>query len=368
MRKKVLIFGHSYGIPFIESCNQYTRLFDNDHYEVTVAYLVGAPDEHVMQRMLAKNIIFLNCPKRAVRNLKFSAILKVLKLCREKKFDIVICHRYKPSYIMLWVNHLCHIPNVICVLHAMGTMTSFWRKLFIAGLIKKNIIFAGVSNAVRDDLRRSLWGFSSERIVTLHNIIDHELFEPQLLSRDDARKILNLPENVFAFGHIGRLAVEKDQKTLITAFSQIASQHPEARLIIIGPGPLEADLKKQAHDLQISHQIIFTGFIPDSFRLMKAFDAFILCSIKESFGRVLLEAMVARLPIIATETNGIPEVIGQSGLLVKAQHPEKLAEKMLSILRLSPDDRASMGKKGYQRMRDHFSLEPFKKNFWQLPI
>ncbi len=368
MRKNILILVHSYGLPFIESCNQYTRLFNSDEYDVTVAYLVGVRDEHIIQKTLAKNIIFLECAKRSVRGLKLAAIYKVLKLCREKNFDIVICHRYKPSYIMLWVNHLCRIPNVICVTHAMGAMQSFWRRLLIAALSKKNMIFAGVSNAVRNDLRRVFFGIAQERIVTLPNIIDYELFEPKLLPREEARAILKLPAHAFVFGHVGRLAKEKDQKTLIQAFAQVVTQHPHAKLILIGDGPLETELKKLANHLGIENHVLFAGFIPDGFRFMKAFDAFILCSIKESFGRVLLEAMIACTPIIATKTNGIPEVVGDAGFLVEAANSKDLAAKMLTASQLPTDQLVAIGKQGRQRMLDHFSLTPFRKIFWQLPL
>jgi glycosyltransferase involved in cell wall biosynthesis len=368
MRKNILILAHSYGLPFIESCNQYTQLFDSRHYDVTVAYLAGQPDEHIRQKTLAQNVLFLGCKKSSIRGLKIAAIYKVLQLCRKKRFAMVICHRYKPTYIMLWVAQFYKIPALICVMHAMGTMQSVWRRLFITALAKKTTLFAGVSNAVRDDMRDHLRSMSPDRIITLYNTIDYPLFEPRLLSRVEARQQLNLPEDSLVFGHIGRLAPEKDQATLISAFSQVADQYPQAKLIIIGPGDLEATLKQQAAALGLQDRVILTGYIADGFRLMKAFDAFVLSSIKESFGRVLLEAMVARVPVIATKTDGIPEVVGDAGFLVEARQPEKLAATMLLVLNTPATELTQLGEKGYQRMLSHFSVESIKKYFWQLPL
>src|SRR5690349_21701975 len=107
MRKSILIFGHGYATQFIDISNQYTKLFDPVKFEVTVAYLTGEPDEKIRQRHLAENVYFLNFSKRATRGLKIAAIKKMLRLQREKNFQIVICHRYKPSYIMLWVARFC---------------------------------------------------------------------------------------------------------------------------------------------------------------------------------------------------------------------------------------------------------------------
>jgi hypothetical protein len=103
MRKKILILAHSYGMQFVESCNQYTQLFDKNNYAVTVAFLIGAPDEITRAKISAENLLFLNLPSRALRGMKWRAIWKVLTLCRAQGYEIVVCHRYKPTYIMLLV-------------------------------------------------------------------------------------------------------------------------------------------------------------------------------------------------------------------------------------------------------------------------
>jgi glycosyltransferase involved in cell wall biosynthesis len=363
MRKNILILGHSYGMQFIESCNQYSHLFDKNAYDVTVAYLVGEQDDQIINKTAAENVLFLNCSRADIRGLKISAIRKLLALCREKNFEIVICHRYKPTYIMLWVAQFCRIPALFFVMHAIGTMRSVARRLLIATLYRKNMTFGGVSGAVRDDLRHDMWRVPSERIITLHNIIDHALFEPQLISREEARKQLCIAKDSFVFGHIGRFVKEKDQKTLLQAFALAKPQCPNAQLVIIGDGRLEADLKQQVADLKIEQDVVFAGFIPDGYRLMKAFDVSVLCSIKEAFGRVLLEAMVARIPMIATKVCGIPEVVGDSGFLVEASNPEQLAATLIQVYQTPVAELNAYGEKGYQRMLKHFSNAPFKKQF-----
>ena len=172
MRQTVLILGHSYATQFIDVFNQYSRLFDQNKYEVTIAYLTGEPDHTVKQRTFAEHVLFLNQSKKSIRALKILAICKLFTLCREKKFKIVICHRYKPLYIMLWVAKFCHIFALIGVMHELNTMSSLGRRLLIASLRRKNMLFAGVSNAVRDDLRKSLWFVPEQYIITLYNVID----------------------------------------------------------------------------------------------------------------------------------------------------------------------------------------------------
>src|SRR5689334_4238006 len=99
MRKNILIFGHGYASGFIEATNQYIQLFNKNDYEITVAYLDGQPDDAIIKRHLTDNIIFLNTPSKIKRGLKLQTIKTMLALHRKKKFQIVICHRYKPTYV-----------------------------------------------------------------------------------------------------------------------------------------------------------------------------------------------------------------------------------------------------------------------------
>src|SRR3990167_4164253 len=368
MRKTILILSHSYSTQFIDICNQYARLFNKDCYEVTVAYLTGHPDEEVRQRTLADQILFLNAPKKIVRGLKIAAIRQLLALCKKKKFSIVICHRYKPAYIMLWVSRFFAIPACIAVMHELRTMSSLMRKLTVAMLAQKNWLFAGVSNAVREDLRRDVWGIPQDRVITLYNSIDMECIEPQFLSRDQARATLQLPTEAFVFGNIGRLAPNKDQASLIQAFAKLKPQCPNAKLIIMGDGSLEQTLKQQIQQLGLSEHILLTGFISYAYRYMRAFDVFILSSTQEAFGRVLIEAMTAQTPIIATRTHGIPEAIGNTGTLVNTKSPNELASAMLTSYYWDQIARQQYREQAYTRAQHCFSIPAFRKTFWELPL
>lgn len=368
MRKNILIFGHGYATQFIDISNQYTKLFDKDKYEVTVAYLVGEPSEEIRKKHLADNVLFLNSPKNSTRGLKIYAIKKMLNLHRDKKFQIVICHRYKPTYIMLWVSQFLKIPVLFSVMHELGTLKNIGRKALIAALASENTIFAGVSNAVRDDLRKSIWKIPNERVITLYNMIDVDLTMPAIISREIAREQLKISSDTFIFGNLGRLAINKDQKTLITAFSQIKPLCPKSKLLIMGEGQLEPELKKQVRELNLQDEVIFTGFINDAFKFMKAFDVYISSSTQEAFGRVLLEAMLAKLPIIATKVNGVPEVVGDAGILIDAKNPEQLAEKMLYLYNANENERKRLGEDGYHRATTEFSLQRFNQIFWNLDV
>ncbi len=366
LKQQILILGHNDATQFVDIYNQYTRLFAPEKYDVTVAYLTGEENPDTKQRMLTSKVLFLNFSKKNIRHLKIVPIQKLIQLCREKKFQIVICHRYKATYIMLWVAQFCKIPVLIGVMHELNTMTARGRQLSIAFLQRKNLMLAGVSNAVRDDIRKNITSMPPERIVTLYNMIDIDMTEPQLLSREDARTMLHLSDDMFVFGNIARLVPNKNQAHLIHSFSLIKIYCPRAKLIIIGDGILEERLKTQVIQYGLQNEVIFTGYLSSAFRYMKAFDCFVLSSIQEAFGRVLLEAMLAKLPLIATSVHGIPEVVGDVGTLVDPTDAAALAFAMKQIYRLSPEERLQLGERAYQHVEKKFSIPCFQKQFWQL--
>lgn len=368
MRKNILIFGHSDATQFVDIYNQYTQIFDKAAYKVTVALLTGKPTDDVKQRLIAEEVIFLETSKKSIRGLKIKPIKQLRALCKEKQFEIVICHRYKPSYIMMWVAQCCNIGALIFVMHELRTMSSINRRLLIATLQRKNMIFAGVSNAVRDDMRKDLWFIPKERVVTLYNTLDVAASQSVLFPRHEARAKLNLADDAIVFGNIARLSHNKDQHTLIHAFSLIKPYCPKAKLIIMGDGELEKILREQIQQDGLQLDVILTGFLPAAYRYMYAFDCLVLSSIQEAFGRVLIEAMIANVPVIATRVNGIPEVMGNTGILIDPRNAMQLAEAMKRIDALSPEERHTFGKAGHARVQQYFSIPAFYQQFWQLPV
>lgn len=369
MKKNILIFGHSYVDGFIAANNQYTKIFDPEKFTVTVVYLSGEPNEDIRKRHLTDNVIFLNSPKSSKRGLKFHAFRTMLKLQREKKFEVVICHRYKPSFVMLFISKICKIPALFFVMSDMKTFRSIRRKITFALFAGKNITLAGVSNAVRDDIRKDTFRIPKDRIITLYNMMDVENTLHGLLSREKARESLHLKSEDFVFGILARLAEAKDHDTLIKGFALAKPYCPLAKLVIMGDGVLKNHLKQLIQNLQLQNDVILTGYLDNAPNLLTALDVFVLTSIREAFGRVLLESMIAKVPIIATNINGIPEVLGETGRLIETKNPELLAEKMMEFYKMPKEKLLQEGEIAYQRLMDQFSILPsFKKTFFNLPL
>ena len=186
--------------------------------------------------------------------------------------------------------------------------------------------------------------------------------EPRLFPKTIAREKLNLPEDIFIFGNVGRLVKNKDQKTLIQAYARIQQQCPHSKLILMGTGVLEAELKNLSSSLGLENKVIFAGFVPDAVNFAKAFDVLVSLFIQEAFGMVLIEAMTAKVPVI-NPVDGVPEVINNSGLLVEPNDPLKLSEAMFSAYQMKADSLKQWGEQGYLRVKENFSTNSFKKDF-----
>lgn len=159
-------------------------------------------------------------------------------------------------------------------------------------------------------------------------------------------------------GMVGRLVPQKAHAIALRAFPLIHRQVPQARLVILGDGPLRQKLMALAARLQITPYVQFLGYQPDAARWMAGFDVFLHPSLHEGFGLVLLEAMAAQRAIVATCVSAIPEIVidGQTGFLVPPRNPELLAQAVIQLL-VNPDLRNQFGAAGYARLLQEFSVE-----------
>lgn len=360
---RVLQFCHGYDGPFLDCARQYASLFEGRGYKVTTVFLTGKADPQVAAGCGGDEVLFLEFSSKAVRGLKLGAIAALRRIARERTFSFCIAHRFKPLYVALLGTAL----PVIGVHHAFGDYQRQGRRLF-ANLARKRLSLLGVSDAVRDDMRRCLPGWPAERIQTLYNRIDVEALQAALLPRDEARRALGLDAQAWIVGNVGRLHPDKDQATLLRGFAQALPGLPgNARLALLGKGRLEDSLKALAAELGIAERVDFLGQVADARRYFQAFDVFALSSDHEPFGMVLLEAMVAGVPVLATACGGAREVVEGVGVLFALGDAGQLAQGLQHMAGLSDEQRRECATLMLQRLHKRFSDEAVRQVFWQLP-
>lgn len=355
----ILQFCHCHYGPFLDVARQYAALFKDSPYKVLTVYLTGEDTPEARAGSASDEVLFLGFKSRQVSGLKLAAIQALRKTLQSRDFSLIIAHRFKPIYIACLAGKL----PVIGVHHAFGDYDRAPRRWF-ANLFRQRLLLLGVSDAVRDDIRKQLSTWSPDRIETLHNRIDVAAVKSEVIDRETARRQLGLPSNALIIGNVGRLHPDKDQATLLKGFALSLPALPDATLLaIIGSGPLENALKTQTQRLGMEGKVRFLGQIPEARKLFAAFDLFVLSSDHEPFGMVLLEAMAADVPIMATDCGGAPEIIANPEQLFPLGDAQALADKLI-VFFSTPRAKG----KDQDRLTKFFSDEAARRAFLSLPM
>ena len=352
---------HGYNEPFLSLTALYSRALRQQGWRVVTVYLTGEDNHDVMQKSCADDVLFFNTPSSAMRGLKLSLIWQIRTQLRQHNISLIIAQRYKSLYLGLLASIGLPIP-VLGIAHAFGVLNNSSRQLLLR-FFTNRLTLAGVSTAVTQDILQQTQGI---HCVTLLNAIDTTTLELQLKSRATARALLGIADETFVFANVGRLHADKDQTTLIRAFSLIAHDYPAAQLLLIGQGKCEAKYRALIASLQLENRIALTGLLPDAATFFHAFDVYVSASDKEPFGIVLTEAMLAHLPVISTDCGGAPEVLGEHAHYFPSGDSVALAAHMTTLLNTTAEQRQQQGKLLHQRLCEHFSFSGFSDRLKQL--
>lgn len=193
--------------------------------------------------------------------------------------------------------------------------------------------------AISEGVRRVLLdgGITADRVRVVHSGIDLAKFDG-LKPRAAVRAELALDASTFAVGNVAALAPHKAQNDLLRAAALVLAHRDDVRFFLVGEGALRAELESLARELGIAPRVVFTGFRADALDLLRAFDVFVMSSYLEGLGTSIMDAQALGIPVVATRTGGIPELVeeGVTGLLAPPRDPEALAG---AILRFLDDER-----------------------------
>lgn len=166
------------------------------------------------------------------------------------------------------------------------------------------------------------------------------------------------PQGICVIGCVAFLSREKGHSTLLAAFARLHARRPAVRLVLVGDGPLQAELEQQAKQLGVADAVRFLGFREQVAPFLRGFDIFVLPSLSEGLSSGILAAMAAGLPVVASNIGGIPELVrdGVTGMLVPAGEPRALAEALEHLVD-RPDVGAAYGAAGREVVSKNFTLD-----------
>ena len=315
--------------------------------------------------------------QRGLSSLRFITIMKTFY--RGSQPDIVHVQYMSPGALAVVAARIAGVKTVLATVHQPYTESHGWHAKMI--LLTASMLcdhFIAVSAIAEESWFGSSYVYNTEsdgtrhKHFTLHNAVDVSRISGLLSSADST----GLPgyyalDSSFVFGFVGRVSYEKGLDILLEAFGKVSARIDNAKLLIVGDGDDLADLRKRYRHETWWKNVVIAGLQTweNAMRHLVLIDVLVVPSRFEGFGLSAVEGMAASLPVIASDTGGLTEIIqdGESGLLFETGNVDELAERMSrlyddkSLIRFV-SARAKLRAMEYDSEKYNYKVEHFYKS------
>jgi glycosyltransferase involved in cell wall biosynthesis len=323
--------------------------------ELTVCARTTIEGNPLEDEIRAAGGVVENLGARNLRDVR--AFRRLLGIVREGRIDIIHAHL---TYAAIWAGVASLVTRVpsIATMHVAPPKDAGFREAARQWIMRRVVNHHAaravvVSDALRQEFASA--GIRRSKLVVVHNGVDVRT------SSSDTRRIrreLGVDEVALLLTAVAVLREGKGIDVLLRAVARIADAFPSMRVVIAGEGPKREEWEQLARILGIDGRVIWTGFRRDIDDLLEASDLFIHPTLADAFPTVVLEAMAAGLPVIASRVGGVPEIVddGVTGKLVPPGNDEALAVAIEEALRTS-SWRRDAGAAARERAQREFSIE-----------
>jgi len=299
------------------------------------------------------------------------AFFKLMSIFRSERPHIVHTHTSKAGILGRWAAFLAKVPVIVHTPHG-HVFWGYFNKWKTSVFVFLERLTAHITDRIitlteqekKDHLRFAI--APDVKFAIIHSGVDLIKFSHTKVAPSEMRKQLGISEKTFVVGTVGRLTPVKGHKYLIEAAAKVVLQKPDTLFVFLGDGEMLTELAEMASSIGIKDHVKFLGWRPDVADVMATFDIFVLPSLNEGMGKVLVEAMAMGKPIIASDVGGITNLVisGENGFLVPPADPEAIAER-IKILFSNNTNRNEMGRMG-KSIADNFSADSMIKKLDRL--
>ena len=336
---------------------------DTSKFENTICCLTQGGD---FEKRLNKNIKVSKMFKKPGND--YQLYIKLIKYLKEIKPTIVHTRNWAGMDGIIAAK-MARVPIIIHGEHGFeitdltgqNKKRKFIRKLVLSTMVDKIVT---VSKNLKKRLINEI-KIKPEKIIHIPNGVDTNKFN--IYKKEFTRKKFGFKKGEFIIGIVARLDPIKNHKTLISAFKEIVTIHPNTNLAIVGDGSLRNKLENQTYKLGIKDKVIFMGERNDVPEILKTFDVFVLPSLNEGMSNTILEAMATGIPVIASNVGGNPELVidGRTGFLFPSNDVESLVQKIKTYI-LHPELKQKHGYNARKRVEEKFSLNQMVRRYEEL--
>lgn len=339
----------------------FARARDPDRIDLRVAFLKSLGGNPFEAELRSSGVAPTNLGARNLRDV--GAFRRLLALLRTEGIEVVHAHL---AYASIWgclAGALARVP-VVVTFHVAPSTDPLWSREGLRRVLRIRLANAlarravAVSGAVRVAWGRE--GLDRDKVEVIHNGVALEALptDPTPRAGIGLREELGIDPDSRIVLTVSVLRSGKGMPDLLSAIARLVAAGEDVTLLLAGDGPLHEELERRLGAEELRDRVHLLGFRRDVPSLLATADVFALPSRWDALPTALLEAMAAGLPVVATETGGIPEIVedGVSGLLVPPGDPGRLAEALERILG-DPVLARRLGEGARERVRRDFSRE-----------
>lgn len=255
---------------------------------------------------------------------------RVLRFAWREQCDVIHSHGYKGNILFGFMPRALRRLPMVTTLHGWTWTGGMDRMGLYEWLDRLSLRFVDAVVMVNDTMRRKI-DLPGIHVVPNGIPLAGEAERPA--TPLDPR-IVEFCRGGITLGAIGRLSPEKGFDILLDAVREVAEHHPDIRLVILGEGESRGGLEAKIRELGLTERVLLPGYVPDANRYLPLFRVFVLSSLTEGLPMVILEAMQAGVPIVATRVGGVPEVLGEgaAGKLVPVSDVNRLADGINQLI------------------------------------
>ena len=318
---------------------------DRERFDYEVAYLLPWKDA------LVKDLEDAGVPTRCLDGSRGVAwVRRLRRMVADERFDLM--HAHSPVAAAAARMALgSEGPPIVYTEHNVWERyhrATYWTNMLTFS--RNRHVFA-VSDHVRDSIRypKGLGYLTVPPVETLYHGIDRNSIA-NWAARDGVREELHIAPDAPVIGTVANFKSHKRLDQLLRVFALVRRGIPDVRLVLVGQGPLEGELRYLARTLGLGDRVVFTGFREDAPRVCSTFDVFALSSEHEGLSIALIEALALGKPAVVTDVGGLSEVIqdGRQGYIVPVGYPSEFAYRIVQLLQ-DPELRSRMGAEGRTR-------------------